>query len=82
MCICGQFPQKEEPTSLPSFTKRRHFRLFSMRLRRRALEIWTRWKVGVPFGCIHMALHDTFISYASEDNDFASEVAYGLKTMG
>jgi len=29
-----------------------------------------------------MTLHDAFISYASEDNDFASDVALGLKANG
>jgi len=29
-----------------------------------------------------MALHDTFISYATEDNDFVSAIAYGLKANG
>jgi hypothetical protein len=27
-------------------------------------------------------MHDAFISYATEDNDFASDVAFGLKTNG
>lgn len=27
-------------------------------------------------------MHDSFISYAIEDNDFVSEVTYGLKTNG
>jgi hypothetical protein len=26
--------------------------------------------------------HDTFISYASEDNDFAAAIAYGLRANG
>lgn len=29
-----------------------------------------------------MAHHDTFISYATEDNDFASELAYALRSNG
>lgn len=29
-----------------------------------------------------MSKHDTFISYAAEDNDFATEVAYGLRANG
>lgn len=29
-----------------------------------------------------MAQHDTFISYATEDNDLASEIAYGLRANG
>lgn len=29
-----------------------------------------------------MHIHDTFISYAIEDNDFAAEVAYGLRANG
>lgn len=28
------------------------------------------------------AMHDVFISYSSEDNDFAAEIAYGLRTNG
>ncbi|RZB31702.1 MAG: hypothetical protein SRB1_01321 [Desulfobacteraceae bacterium Eth-SRB1] len=27
-------------------------------------------------------MHDSFISYAVEDNDFVSDVAYGLKSNG
>ncbi len=27
-------------------------------------------------------MHDTFISYATEDNDFATDIAYGLKANG
>ena len=29
-----------------------------------------------------MTMHDVFISYATEDNDFASGIAYGLKANG
>lgn len=29
-----------------------------------------------------MTMHDVFISYATEDNDFASDIAYGLKANG